>query len=142
MTLPIGLDIVIDDKIANGQSNGEYGTVILRLCGIDEKWFKADPKTREPVSDEDASHGTAYEWRSSVGPLRRKIEALSELIKLRQEKNVRDSLEMEKVAGRVDRFLSDVKAAYIERAEVLLRGAPDEPAEWSKAVHHFLETGE
>ena len=67
---------------ANGQSNGEYATVIMEIMGIKDAW--------KVESDQ-----------------RRNLEALVALIKHRTYINVLFSLEAEKAIGGVQRFLKD-----------------------------------
>jgi len=61
-----------DDKIANGQSDPEYVTVIFNTLGIQEVWSEAEPG----------------KWVSSHKEQRDKLESLVRLIKTRQVENV------------------------------------------------------
>jgi hypothetical protein len=78
----------IDDTTANGQSDGEYATVILEICGIKEEWSQPEPG----------------KWVSSVRETREVLEQLVRLIKTRTVKNA---------IGTVDAFLRQQS----ERAE-------------------------
>jgi hypothetical protein len=87
----------IDDTTANGQSDGEYATVILEICGIKEEWSQPEPG----------------KWVSSVRETREVLEQLVRLIKTRTVKNVRDHDRGERAIGTVDAFLRQQS----ERAE-------------------------
>ena len=79
-----------DTTICNGQSNPEYCTAILEMCGIQETWSQV---------------GTPPRWVSSVASTRRRIERLVALIKERTAENVLFHQEAEKAIGRVRHFL-------------------------------------
>jgi hypothetical protein len=87
----------IDDTTANGQSDGEYATVILRICGVKEEWSQPEPG----------------KWVSSVREMREALEQLVRLIKRRTVKNVNDHERAERAIGTVDTFLRQQS----ERAE-------------------------
>jgi hypothetical protein len=87
----------IDDTTANGQSDGEYATVILEICGIKEEWSQPEPG----------------KWVSSVREMREALEQLVRLIKTRTVKNVKEHEWAERAIGTVDAFLRQ----QCERAE-------------------------
>jgi hypothetical protein len=76
-------------EIANGQTDAEYATALLRICGVREDWFYDGPGV----------------WTSTVADVRQQVEAVVALIKRRTVENV-DAHLRAAGAGVVDRFLA------------------------------------
>jgi hypothetical protein len=75
--------------MGRGQSDPEYATVILRLCGVKEEWTQVDG-----------------EWVSSVATTRGALEMLVRTVKERTVKNVLAHERMKGSRERVERFLN------------------------------------
>lgn len=80
----------IDENTANGQSNGEYATVILRICGIEENWTWDEEKKR---------------WGTDRFEMRTELEKLMQLAKLRVIKNVKEHMHAEQAVENFGRIL-------------------------------------
>lgn len=76
--------------MARGQSDPEYATVILRLCGVKEEW----------------TQGPDGEWVSSVASLRGALEMLVRTVKDRTVQNVLARERMKGSKERTERFLN------------------------------------
>lgn len=83
---------LVNGDIAHGQSDPEYATVILKLCGIKEEWKQEGTPPRQV-------------WVSSVAQLRKNLQELVRLIKVRTAKNVQDHAEARRAIGMVQRFI-------------------------------------
>jgi uncharacterized protein YPO0396 len=77
-------------EIASGQTDAEYATVLLRICGVEERW---------------ASDGPAV-WTSSVADVRRQVEYVVSLIKRRTVANVDAHLRVADAPGFAQQFLA------------------------------------
>jgi hypothetical protein len=74
--------------MGRGQSDPEYATVILRLCGVAEEWTQV-----------------GGEWVSSVASLRGALEMLVRTVKERTVQNVLAHERMKGAKERTERFL-------------------------------------
>lgn len=81
----------ITDQTAKGQTNAEYVTVILRICGIEEKW-EIDGERN---------------WESSVKGIRSELEDLVKLIKGRVVENIKEHEKMKEAVDFINRWLEN-----------------------------------
>lgn len=88
---------MITNQTANGQSNPEYVTVILRICGIEEKW----------TTDNNGN------WESSIKEIRSELEDLVKLIKERVVENIKAHEGMKESVDFINRWLEYKKKDLI-----------------------------
>lgn len=81
---------------ANGQSNPEYATVILQICGLEEIWIQVGTPPHQ-------------EWVCSDPERREAIEKLFQLAKDRTVANVRFRDKAARAIGIVQNFLKSDK---------------------------------
>ena len=93
-TFDDGPPVIDAANCARGQTNAEYATVLLRICGVKEEWTQPELGV----------------WVSSIPEIRKDLEAVIQEIKRRTVENVEWHLRGENAVKSFRRFIEQEKS--------------------------------